>query len=256
MADDVDDVVVGFVARSIHLNNTTLTLMGGNIAEQTTDAIVNAAHTSSFRSMDSGVSGALRNACAPADVTEIPKTWWDSKGEHSSLAVPTGQAGVQEAQGGLAEQGVKWIIHAVGPIWTDWPVGKACFKPVMARIRTTVSRALDAASRMGARSIVIPAISGGVFTHYSFSNPNIKRAEMKAARVAVIQSVLKWIADADSEADDNANADADANADAIDSQSNRHALTDIRLIDLPSSQPRGNLPLFLQAWDSLIPLPP
>ena len=49
-----------------------------------TDAIVNAAHASSFKPMDNGVSGALRRACAPAKVTDLPKRWWDDQGvEHN-----------------------------------------------------------------------------------------------------------------------------------------------------------------------------
>ena len=37
------------------------------------DAVINAANSGSFKPMDGGLSGALRNACLPDDVTGVVK---------------------------------------------------------------------------------------------------------------------------------------------------------------------------------------
>ena len=55
----------------------------------------------------------------------------------------------------------------------------------------TVKRALQAANRMGGQICAIPAISGGIFTHYSVGS-EIKEREQRASRKAVLEAVIKW----------------------------------------------------------------
>eukprot|EP01059_Diplonema_ambulator_P002565 TRINITY_DN12184_c0_g1_i1.p1 TRINITY_DN12184_c0_g1~~TRINITY_DN12184_c0_g1_i1.p1 ORF type:complete len:230 (+),score=44.48 TRINITY_DN12184_c0_g1_i1:36-725(+) len=213
------------VHRSVEVCGVTVRMVEGDISKVGSDVVVNAANTLSFMPMDSGVSGALRNASKPEVVVRQDKVWWSDDGtEHRGKRMPVLQAGVQVAQGGLAAQGVKHVVHAVGPNWNDYPASDAVFKTVMPRIRKTVSRALSAAARVGATTCTIPAISGGIFTHYS-PTTDIKSQEQHAARVAVAQAVKRWAAN-------NSNT----------------SLTTIDLIDL-GSRTQGALHMFIQAFD-------
>jgi O-acetyl-ADP-ribose deacetylase (regulator of RNase III) len=213
--------------------------------------------------MDGGVSGALRRACAPADVVRQPKRWWDDLGaERSSIKLPSTQAGIQPAAGGLLERGVQHIVHAVGPTWTDYPIAEKTFGIVQPQIRRTVRRALTAAESVGARSVALPAVSGGIFTHWK-EGSDIHEREQREARRAVLQAVFRW---AEKKASDNAAASAgDAApssavaAAAAESSTSSAApmpaasssLTEIFVCDLPRRS-RGAVHLFIEEWDALI----
>jgi O-acetyl-ADP-ribose deacetylase (regulator of RNase III) len=180
------------VLRSCSIADVTIQIVQSDIVDANVDSIVNAANSLSFTPMDGGVSGALRRACKPDEVTGKKKRWWDENGaEHADVKLPTTQAGVQPAAGSLRERGVKHIIHAVGPIWTDYPIAEATFKAVLPQIKRTVKRALQAAVRIGAQSCALPAISGGIFTHWR-ENSDIKDREQRAARKAVLEAVMEW----------------------------------------------------------------
>jgi len=265
------------VLRSVGIGHVSVRVVAGNIADVRVDAVVNAANSLSFMTMDGGVSGALRNAMrppgwrerkrelrkarahgttagsggrvirktpaagknksapAPAEkdddgVIAYPKLFWDDDGkEHTNKRLPTTQAGVQPALGILRSQGVRHVVHAVGPIWTDYPVREKTFKIIIPQIKTTVRRALNAAARVGATSCAIPAISGGIFTHWK-PNSNIKEREMKAARLAVVTEVCAWARD---------HGEATANK-----------LLSVDIIDLPSRQ-RGSVKWFVEAFDKV-----
>lgn len=93
----------------------------------------------------------------------MKKKWWDDNGvEHMDVKLPTTQAGVQVSSGALLERGVTHIVHAVGPIWTDYKIEEKTFNIVSRKIKITVKRALNAVSRLGARSCALPSISGGM----------------------------------------------------------------------------------------------
>lgn len=140
------------------------------------------------------------------------------------MSIPSTQAGVQAAAGGLRERGVAYVIHAFGPIWTDYPATAACIPKVTTLIRRTVTRALAAAVRMGCRTCALPAISGGIFTHWSAAT-NIKEVEQRAARVAVTEAVFEW---------------AKTNS----------GLTSISMCDL-SPKKLGRVNFFLEAFDEI-----
>ena len=100
----VEPKVPRSVCRTSRVGAVNILLVEGDITFAPVDALVNAANMVSFMQMDSdgGVSGAIRNACRPAVVTEKPKTWWDDKGvEHSDIKLAVTQAGVQMAAGVL-----------------------------------------------------------------------------------------------------------------------------------------------------------
>jgi O-acetyl-ADP-ribose deacetylase (regulator of RNase III) len=112
----------------------------GDIAQQSADALVNAAGTS--LQMGSGVAGAMRRA-AGQELNEEAM----SKGP-----VELGDAAVTEAYDLDAE----WVIHAAAmPHYGD---GKATAESIADATRN----ALEQADELGAESLVIPALGCGV----------------------------------------------------------------------------------------------
>ena len=81
-----------------------LTLVQGDIAAQTTDVIVTAANAQLMGG--GGVDGVIHRAAGPELLRAI----------RAIGGTPTGTAVLTPASG-LSRQGVKAVIHAVGPIW-------------------------------------------------------------------------------------------------------------------------------------------
>ena len=136
---------------------------------------------------------------------------------------------MQAAAGGLRGRGVQYVVHAVGPIWSDYPIKESTFKVVLPRIRTTVKRALCAAARVGACSCALPAISGGIFTHWR-PDSDIKEREQRAARLAVVEAVFKW---------------------AKETSGSNPNLLSVALCDLSSRQ-KGSVHFFVEAFDTVM----
>jgi len=220
------------------------------------DALVNAANALSFTAMDNGVSGALRRACAPADVVRKAKRWWDDEGvEHCDKKLPTTQAGVQPAAGALLARGVQHIIHAVGPTWTDYPIAEKTFGLVTPKIRRVIRRALQVAERVGARAVAVPAVSGGIFTHWK-EGSDIKEREQRAARKAVLQAVFQFAEQRVAAESLNVSAEvSSSSAAAANSSASATApsstLREILVCDL-SARAKGAMHLFLEEWDALL----
>ena len=113
----------------------------GDITEEATDAIVNAANSGLARG--AGVCGAifakagagLEDACAALG------------------GCPTGDAKVTPGFGLSA----RWIVHAVGPVWHGGGRGE----PEL--LASAYRRSLQVAADAGARSIAFPAISTGIY---------------------------------------------------------------------------------------------
>lgn len=219
------------VRRAMELGAVTVRIVETDITLCQVDAVVNAANTLSFMPMDGGVSGALRNACKPAKVTGALKKWWDNEGgEHYDKKLATTQAGVQPAMGGLQDRGVQHIVHAVGPNWSDYPIKDTTFRVVTKKIKRTVRRALCACGRVGARSVALPAISGGIFTHYK-EGTDIKEREQLAARQAVLEAVLVWVS----------------------KNGGASCVRSIDLVDLPRSK-LGCVHMFVEVFDKVVRL--
>mmetsp|Transcript_7183 Transcript_7183/g.9854 ORF Transcript_7183/g.9854 Transcript_7183/m.9854 type:complete len:328 (-) Transcript_7183:110-1093(-) len=162
------------------------------------------------------------------------KTYWTDDGkEHQNRKLPETQAGVQAAAGILLARGVKFIIHAVGPIWMDYPVEEKTFELVTPRIKRTVRRALRCALKMGVKSVALPAISGGIFTHWK-ENSNIKEREQMAARSAVVEATFEFAASQPKSPEQDCGK-----------------IERILLVDLPKKR-RGSIHLFARAFDSVV----
>ena len=87
------------------ISSSTLTLLRGDITEQDTEAIVNAANSSLLGG--GGVDGAIHRAGGSRILEECKKIR-ASKGE-----CPTGEA-VITVGGNLK---ARYVIHTVGPVW-------------------------------------------------------------------------------------------------------------------------------------------
>ncbi|MCJ7613145.1 macro domain-containing protein [Candidatus Bathyarchaeota archaeon] len=121
------------------INNTVLELVQGDITEQTTDAIVNAANAA--LQMGGGVAGAIRRRGGPAIQEECNRIG----------GTPVGGA-VITTGGNLP---AKYVIHAVGPIHGDDHDDE--------KLKDSTLISLKLADKNRLKSIAFPAISTGIF---------------------------------------------------------------------------------------------
>jgi O-acetyl-ADP-ribose deacetylase (regulator of RNase III) len=121
-------------------------LVQGDITNERTDAIVNAANSSLMGG--GGVDGAIHRAGGPAILEECKKvraTEWPD-------GLPTGEA-VATTAGDLP---ATWVIHTVGPVYAKGEDRSH----LLASCHT---KSLEVASEVGAKTIAFPAISTGVY---------------------------------------------------------------------------------------------
>lgn len=123
------------------INQGTIELVQGDITDEETDAIVNAAN-SGLRG-GAGVDGAIHRAGGPAIMAETRKIG----------GCPTGQAVI--TTGGNLK--AKRVIHTVGPIYRGGTEGEAEL------LASAYRSSLKLASAHGLKSIAFPAISAGVY---------------------------------------------------------------------------------------------
>ncbi len=125
----------------VKINNSTLSLVEGDITKEETDAIVNAAN--SRLAGGGGVDGAIHHAGGPSIIEECRKIG----------GCPTGQAVITTA-GNLR---AKYVIHTVGPVYQGGTKGEATL------LRSTHVESLKLASSKKLKSVAFPAISTGVY---------------------------------------------------------------------------------------------
>lgn len=121
-------------------------LIQGDITEQDTDAIVNAANSSLLGG--GGVDGAIHRRGGKrilAECKELRRTRYPD-------GLPTGQAVATTA----GELPARWVIHTVGPVWA-----KKTDRSDL--LRACYTNSLVVADEIGARSVAFPAISTGVY---------------------------------------------------------------------------------------------
>jgi len=121
------------------INNTFLELVQGDITDQTTDAIVNAANAA--LQMGGGVAGAIRRRGGPAIQEECNRL------------------GGTQVRGAVITTGgnlpAKHVIHAVGPIHGDDHEDE--------KLKDATLGSLKLADKNRLKSITFPAISTGIF---------------------------------------------------------------------------------------------
>ena len=121
-----------------------LELVHGNIAAERSCAVVTAANAQ-LRG-GGGVDGVIHRAAGPGLLQAI----------RAIGGTPTGSAVITPAFD-LAAQGVRHVIHAVGPIWRGGDQGEA------ALLSGAYRQSLELAAAAGCQSISFPAISTGVY---------------------------------------------------------------------------------------------
>ena len=124
---------------NVKINNTVLELVQGDLTDQTTDAIVNAANAA--LQMGGGVAGAIRRRGGPAIQEECNRLG----GTYVGGAVMT-------TGGKLA---ANYVIHAVGPRRGD--------EHADSKLKDATLNSLKLAEKKGLKSVAFPAISTGIF---------------------------------------------------------------------------------------------
>ena len=135
----------------VKINKSELELVEGDITQQETDAIVNAANTG-LRG-GGGVDGAIHRAGGPQIMEECRKIG----------GCPTGEARI--TKGGQLR--AKYVIHAVGPVYQD---GKHREPELLANAYRS---SLELASQHGAKTVAFPSISTGAYSYPLESAANV-----------------------------------------------------------------------------------
>ena len=125
----------------VTINKGKLVLAEGNITEEETDVIVNAANSRLMGG--AGVDGAIHRAGGPSIMAECRKIG----------GCPTGQAVI--TTGGNLK--ARYVIHTVGPVYQGGTRGEADL------LRSAYHSSLKLAAVKGLNSIAFPAISTGVY---------------------------------------------------------------------------------------------
>ncbi|MBN1796382.1 MAG: macro domain-containing protein [Sedimentisphaerales bacterium] len=123
----------------VKINNTILELVQGDITEQSTESIVNAANTQLL--LGGGVAGAIRAKGGPAIQQQCNKLG------------PTTVGGAVKTTGGNLK--AKYVIHTVGPRMGQGDEDN--------KLRSATVNSLKLADNENIKSISFPAISTGIF---------------------------------------------------------------------------------------------
>jgi len=149
-----------------YVGKTRILIIRGDITEQNTDAIVNAANNSLMGG--GGVDGAIHRKGGPTILEEcikIRETKWPN-------GLPTGNAVI--TKGGNLE--ARYVIHTVGPVWSGGDRGE----PEL--LASAYRNSLRLAVSKGLRTIAFPSISTGAYSY----------PIEKASRVAV-KTVVEFL---------------------------------------------------------------
>ena len=127
----------------VHIGSCTLDLTTGDITQQQTDAMVNAAN--SRLAGGGGVDGAIHRRGGPSIMAETRQKY--------PQGCLTGDA-VITAAGDLPAQ---YVIHTVGPIWSGGQGGEE------AQLISAYRRSLEVAVAHDCHSLAFPSLSTGAY---------------------------------------------------------------------------------------------
>lgn len=127
------------------VGETSLVLVRGDITDQTTEAIVNAANSTLMGG--GGVDGAIHRAGGPGILAECKQII------HRIGSLPAGEA-VVTCGGDLA---ARFVVHTVGPVWSG---GNRNEDDILAR---AYRNSLAVARQKNIRTISFPSISTGAY---------------------------------------------------------------------------------------------
>ncbi|WP_431775630.1 O-acetyl-ADP-ribose deacetylase [Streptomyces cucumeris] len=125
---------------------TNITLVLGDITQQDTDAVVNAANSSLLGG--GGVDGAIHRRGGSDILDECRKL----RASHYGKGLPAGQA-VATTAGRLP---ARWVIHTVGPV-------HSASEDRSGTLVSCFRESLRVADELGAGTVAFPAVSTGVY---------------------------------------------------------------------------------------------
>lgn len=146
----------------VKIGQSVLELVEGDITQQDTEAIVNAANEQ--LRVGGGVDGAINRAGGPKIQEEARKIG----------RCPTGQAVI--TTGGDLK--ARHVIHTVGPIYRDGHQGE----PEL--LASAYRESLKIASARGIKSLAFPSLSTGV---YGYPVPDAARVALKTVKDYLVQ---------------------------------------------------------------------
>lgn len=126
---------------AVQINEATIELSQGDITEQETEAIVNAANSS--LAGGGGVDGAIHRAAGPELV----------RASRPLAPCPPGQAVITPG----FRLKARWVIHTVGPIYRGGQQGEA------ETLANAYRHSLQLAIAQGLTSVAFPSISTGAY---------------------------------------------------------------------------------------------
>jgi O-acetyl-ADP-ribose deacetylase (regulator of RNase III) len=129
----------------LEISGRTIELVQGDISLEQADAIVNAAN--SRLAGGGGVDGAIHRRGGPAIMRETDARYPEG--------CPTGSAVIS----GAGKLAAKYVIHAVGPVWSEGRRGEAEL------LAAAYRRSFELAAEHGCRSVALPALSTGVYRY-------------------------------------------------------------------------------------------
>ncbi|MER5526285.1 O-acetyl-ADP-ribose deacetylase [Streptomyces sp. NPDC002677] len=147
---------------------TRITLVQGDITQQTADAIVNAANSSLLGG--GGVDGAIHRRGGPAILEDCRKL----RAGHYGKGLPTGQAVATTA----GELDAQWVIHTVGPVHSP-------SEDRSELLASCYRESLKRADELGARTVAFPAVSTGIYGWPLDDGARIAVATVREADTAV-----------------------------------------------------------------------
>ena len=145
----------------VEIEGARLELVDGDITEQKTDAIVNAANTSLLGG--GGVDGAIHRAGGPEILAECRKLGGCATGD-AKITI-----------GGQLK--TRYVIHTVGPVY--WREGAERSAELLA---SAYRRSLEVALEHNVRTIAFPSISTGAYAY-----------PIEAAALVALQTTIDYL---------------------------------------------------------------
>ena len=129
----------------VNIGDCSLELLQGDITDQDTTAIVNAANSS--LAGGGGVDGAIHIKGGPEIMAETRK--------NSPEGCPTGNAVITQA----GQLSCRYVIHAVGPIWKGGRLGED------RKLGEAYRSSLELAVEWNCQSVAFPSLSTGAYRY-------------------------------------------------------------------------------------------
>ena len=133
------------IERSLHVHQTTLQVVHGDLTEEHTDAITNAANEGLW--LGGGVAGAIDRKGGPT----VERECMEYVRKHGDLDI--GEVAVT----GAGRMSCKYVIHAVGPVYSS------VRQDNHEMLESAILNTFKAAEELGLASVSIPGISSGIF---------------------------------------------------------------------------------------------